>query len=48
MTLNRRQALGLVTGLPLAALAITPEEAAAAAARVAQAKPYVPQVLHAA
>jgi hypothetical protein len=39
MTLSRREALGLVTGLPFA-LAITPEEAAAAAVQVAQAKPY--------
>lgn len=39
MTLNRREAISLVTSLPLA-LAVTPEEAAAAAAQVAQAKPY--------
>jgi hypothetical protein len=39
MNLNRREALSLVTSLPLA-LAITPEEAAYAASRVAQAKPY--------
>jgi hypothetical protein len=39
MTLTRREAIGLVTSLPLA-LAITPEEAAAAAAQVAQSKPY--------
>jgi gluconate 2-dehydrogenase gamma chain len=41
MKLNRREALGLVTSVPLAALTITPEEASAAAAQVAQAKPYV-------
>ena len=39
MTLNRREALALVTSLPLA-LTITPEEAAAAAVQVAQSKPY--------
>ena len=39
MELNRRQALSLVTSLPLA-FAITPEEAAYAASQVAQAKPY--------
>jgi hypothetical protein len=39
MTLNRREAISLVTGLPLA-LAISPEEAAAAATQVAQSTPY--------
>ena len=39
MKLNRREAIGLVTTLPFV-FAITPEEAAYAAAQVAQAKPY--------
>src|SRR5262245_17272042 len=39
MTLNRREAIGLVTSLPLA-LAITAEEATAAVIQIAQSKPY--------
>ena len=39
MTLSRREAIGLMSGLPLA-LAITPEEATAAAVQVAQSRPY--------
>jgi hypothetical protein len=38
--INRRSALALLAGLPMAALTITREEAAYAAAQVAQAKPY--------
>jgi hypothetical protein len=37
--ISRREAIGLVTSLPMA-FAITPEEAIAAAAQVAQSKPY--------
>ena len=38
--MNRRSALALIGGVPLAALTITREEAAYAATQVAQAKPY--------
>jgi hypothetical protein len=40
MKLNRREAIGLVASLPMASLVIGREEAVAAAAEVAQSKPY--------
>ena len=38
--MNRRQALGMIGALPMASLVVGREEAAAATAQVAQAKPY--------
>ena len=39
-TIDRRQALGMIGAVPMASLVIGREEAVAAAAQVAQTKPY--------